>query len=288
MKTNKSAGINGFGRFGLHLIKYWLDRNRESTFTIKYINDDTLSIDHAIEILRNDSEVIFNKYKIKKIDGKIRFLEPNGLIHEIEYVNTEKDKIPWLGEPDLFFECSGKNTVRKDCLEFFKGKTEIVMISATSWDADKTIVYGYNHKEYNKNQKVVSYGSCTVNAFIPLCYFLDKLYGVLDADVNVVHNIQKYRLEENNTLNRKFCTLEKSGPNLLECVNNNNFTVNYTVVPYTGVSMIDFRFRLKKCPSLDKFITNLEHSIHEGELKDLYDIHEVDIGPEVHNCTTFS
>jgi hypothetical protein len=33
-------GINGFGRFGLHLLKYWLDRSIESAFRIDYINDD--------------------------------------------------------------------------------------------------------------------------------------------------------------------------------------------------------------------------------------------------------
>ena len=36
----KNTGINGFGRVGLHLLKYWLDRNDESNFDIKYINDD--------------------------------------------------------------------------------------------------------------------------------------------------------------------------------------------------------------------------------------------------------
>ena len=59
----KKAGINGFGRFGLHIIKYWLDRNDESAFTISYINDDFLTIDQSIEILKNDSAVIFNKAK---------------------------------------------------------------------------------------------------------------------------------------------------------------------------------------------------------------------------------
>ena len=28
------VGINGFGRFGLHLLKYWLDRNLDSKFKI--------------------------------------------------------------------------------------------------------------------------------------------------------------------------------------------------------------------------------------------------------------
>ena len=57
----------------------------------------------------------------------------------------------------------------------------------------------------------------------------------MDSDVNVIHNIQHFRLEDNQTLIRKFCTLEKSGANLLDYINANNFTVNYTVITYSGV-----------------------------------------------------
>ena len=32
----KTAGVNGFGRFGLHLIKYWLDRNFEANFECNF------------------------------------------------------------------------------------------------------------------------------------------------------------------------------------------------------------------------------------------------------------
>ena len=64
----KSAGINGFGRFGLHLLKYWLDRDNEANFTINYINDDTLTILQAYEIIIKDEFVIFNKYN--KQSGK--------------------------------------------------------------------------------------------------------------------------------------------------------------------------------------------------------------------------
>jgi len=95
-------------------------------------------------------------------------------------------------------------------------------------------------------------------------------------------------MKDNFTLNRKFCTLEKSGPSLLSFLEKDNFIVNYTVVPYTGVSIIDFRFRFSKCPTIDELITDLECSIHEGELKDLYGMDEVDIGAEIYNCTTFS
>ena len=284
----KIAGINGFGRFGLHLIKYWLDRSEKSSFIIKYINDDFLSLDQSIKILKNNKKVLFNKYKILKFENKIKFLKPDGVIYEVEYSNKKKSHIPWIGKPDLFFESSGKNTLKKDCIKFLKNNTKIIIISATSWDADKTLIYGFNNKEFKKKYKVISYGSCTVNAFVPLGYFIDKKYGIIDADVNVVHNIQEYKLKDNITLNRKFCTLEKSGPQLIKSLNRKNFNVNYTIVPYTGVSMIDFRFRLKNCPPINQFINNLEKATQNGPLKGLYNLHDNDRGPEVHNCTPFS
>ena len=41
----KNTGINGFGRVGLHLLKYWLDRNNDTNFDINFINDDFITID---------------------------------------------------------------------------------------------------------------------------------------------------------------------------------------------------------------------------------------------------
>jgi len=281
-------GINGFGRFGLHLLKYWLDRSQESNLIIKYINDDYLSIDEIYKIILEDTSVIFNKYKVRCIENTLTFLEPNGSIHEIQFSNSSMENIPWIGVPEIIFECSGKNTSKNDCDFYIQGKTKRVLISATSWDAEATLVYGFNHEEYNPSHCVISYGSCTVNAFVPLADYIHQKYGIKDSDVNVIHNIQQFRLEDNQTLIRKFCTLEKSAANLLDCINANNFTVNYTVIPYTGVSMIDFRFLLEDIPDKSKIIDDLEYAFAKGDLKHLYGMDEVDIGPEVYNCTTNS
>ena len=52
--------------------------------------------------------------------------------------------------------------------------------------------------------------------------------------------------------------------------------------------MLDFRFRLEKPKKIDDIINDLENSFAEGDLKHIYGLAEVDIGPEVHNCTTHS
>lgn len=286
--TKTIVGINGFGRFGLHLLKYWLDRNKEANFIVDYINDDTLSIQDAYRIITSDRHVHFNKYKIQAKDNTLVILEPNGARHVIQYTHENQFKIPWLGKPEMILECSGKNVVAKDCRFYLTDNVKRVIISATSWDADQTLVYGFNHKQMKDSARVISYGSCTVNAYVPFADFLHKRYKIVDSDVNVIHSIQEYRLEENQTLNRKFCTLEKSGPKLLDFIGPQNFVVNYTVVPYTGVSMIDFRFRIREKVAREILISDLEEAFTHGELKQLYDFDETDIGPEVYNCSTCS
>ena len=280
--------MNGFGRFGLHLLKYWLARNSESNFSIKYINDDFLDINQAYDIITSDEYVKFNKYKIQIVDSNLSILEPNGRKHEIYYTNNKQNEISWLGKPKIFFECTGKYTISDKCDIYLKDQTETVLISATSWDVDKTLVYGYNHREYDSSLKKISYGSCTVNAFVPFASWIDNNFRLSNSDVNVIHNIQEYRVKDNYTLLRKFCTLEKSAKHLMKSINDDNFIVNYTVIPYTGVSMIDFRFEVKEEVTLEKFISKLDNSIKNGRLKGLYGIDESDIGPEVYNCTTFS
>jgi len=122
----KIVGINGFGRFGLHLLKYWLDRDKDANFIVMYINDDTLSIDDTLEILKTDESVVFNKYQIKKIGSMLHFRAPDGEVHEIEFTSTVKEEIPWLGRPDIFLECSGKNRGKNDCLDILTGNTNLV------------------------------------------------------------------------------------------------------------------------------------------------------------------
>jgi len=139
-----TTGINGFGRIGLHLLKYWLDRAQTANFEITYINDEVLTLQDAFKIIATDRAVIFNKYKLFISGDTLNILEPNGKHHVIQYTNAQKLDIPWLGKPDIMLECSGRHTEKKDCDDYIKDNTKLVVISATSWDAEKTLIYGFN------------------------------------------------------------------------------------------------------------------------------------------------
>lgn len=283
-----STGINGFGRFGIHLLKYWLDRKENALFSIDYINDENIDIDKALDIIRHDTYVDFSTYKVEIDQDNLCFLDQQGNKKHIQYSVLEKQNISWLGKPDIILECSGTGTVRNSNNFYLTNNTKLVIISATSWDADGLYVYGYNHTDFSLEDKIISYGSCTINAYIPLANYINSNYSIIDSDVNVIHNIQEYKLKCDDILVRKGCTLEKAGPGLLDAINSDNFRVNYTIVPYSGVSIIDYRFRVKELPSLETFISNLSTEISKGKLQGLYDIDEKDEGPEKYICTNYS
>ena len=274
---NTSAGINGFGRFGLHLLKKWLDDFKKSTVEIKYINDEKLNTNKIFNLIKNDYKLSFQKYKFKKINKKTLSFEVNRKIFFINITKSQTEKIPWIGKPNLFFECSGRNLSKKKYLKVVKNNTKLVIISATSWDCDKTLIASCNDNEFNfKKHKVISYGSCTVNAFVPFASVLNQNFGINKSSINVIHNVPKYKLNNFNTLHRKFCTLELMGPKLLSFINKNNFNVNYTMVPYSGVSIMDFHFTLKKKINSK----NIINFLNKKKIKKLYKLIEFDNGPD--------
>ena len=98
------AGMNGFGRFGLHLIKYYLDRYTASNFQIKYINDDFLSLEDAYKIITTDRYVKFNKYKIliEKESNSLVVKTPEGVIHKFIYSLLKSKRI--FGIPQAMYQ----------------------------------------------------------------------------------------------------------------------------------------------------------------------------------------
>jgi glyceraldehyde 3-phosphate dehydrogenase len=292
------CGVNGFGRFGLHLLNYYLESFRQSKFQIEYINDDMLSLNHAYAIIKNDPYVkILDRFKLD-IDGDYMTFSDtiNEDIVKIKYTNQHAHQIEWIGCPDVFLECSGKFTDANKARELRIGATKKVLISATSMNPDQMLVYGFNHKEYKKSSDIISYGSCTVNAYVQLTNRLNQLFGVETSDVNVIHNIPEYQLHNGSietpglsrvSIKRKSCTLSVVAPKLLNFISDENFNVNYTLIPYTGVSMIDFRYTLIDHPGSDIWDV-LESECSSGDLMGLYKIDACDLGPEPHQNTHFS
>jgi glyceraldehyde 3-phosphate dehydrogenase len=286
-----STGINGFGRFGLHLLKYWLDHRKSANFSIDFINDDFLSPQAAHAIIINDRFVKITENHTVIINGDtISFIDSTGFECSIPFSNTDKEQIPWRGKPQFLLECSGKYCNAELNQEYLEGETGKIIISATVADADQTLIFGFNHQDYNPKAKIYSYGSCIINAFIPLTDWINQQCQIQDCDTTIIHSIPEYKLlkPSHTAPQRRSCSLEWMGPKLLNYINSDNFTVLKTYIPYPGISMIDMRYHLTQTPDMETFKSNLEQAFASGPLKTLYRFEQPNQSPELHLNSTYS
>ena len=57
---------------------------------------------------------------------------------------------------DYVFECTGKFNSKDQLLPHITNGVKKVIVSAPCKMADKTIVFGVNHKKINKNDRIIS------------------------------------------------------------------------------------------------------------------------------------
>jgi len=279
------AHVNGFGRFGLHFLNYYLDRFQVCSFELKSINDETLSVNQIVSIIQNDRYVrILENWKLSFDSNSVVFQRGSNSI-KLEISNLSLERYI-LNKSGILLECSGKYT-NVSCLPKI-GLLQRVYISATSLSADTTLIVGFNETDYSTSDKVISYGSCTVNAYIPVANALHKVFKVLESDVNVIHNVPEYKLKEiPNIFQRKDCTLSFMGPRMLNFITPENFNVNYTLLPITGVSRMDFRFKLEKSFDMNSVINCIE-AIKSKRSENLYKFYETDPGQYASLLSSFS
>lgn len=273
---HRKAIMNGFGRFGLHFLAYYLERAKESNFSLLRVNDEYLSVRKMLDIIKNDHYVKITDTWHLEADGPIFTFKNDFETHQIEFQNLSLADFA-SNHDGLLLECSGKYTNTQIFPDL--PLLERIFISATSLSADETILVGFNEDSFRENQKFISYGSCTVNAYVPLAFCLNEEFGVSSSDVNVIHNIPEYLLRRSpGIFERRNCTLTIMGPRLLNFLTNDNFNVNYTIVPISGVSRIDLSFELERPFELNEIVKTIERISNKAGFQ-LYRFHEADNGP---------
>jgi|GEM_PF-818000 len=259
----KRIAINGFGRFSLHLIRDWLLRSEDLGFDVQWINDPLRTVEEIANELAQDTILGSSISSIVVLSGRVLINDKHSIqiSHEKEIIN-----IPWQNEIDWVFECSGRFTDRKSTEKHLRGNIERVIISATSLTADKILVLGVNESEYDPYEhRIISYGSCTINGYLPIARVLNDSFEIEESGLNVTHNtpIKDIR-PPYGTLLRRVCTLEYVAPRLIQALEG-RFFVNYHLVPYPGVSLMDFEFRFKNEISSTKLLSRLQEAA-QGEI----------------------
>ena len=176
-------GINGLGRIGRMVIRSLIE-SKNKNIEIKHINNRTNSETSCL-LLKYDS--VHGRF-----NANINFNEKNLIINKKKISfsqETELSKINWKKYGvDIVLECTGKYNSKEKSIQHIKNGAKKVIVSAPCKNADKTIVYGVNHKSINKNDLVISASSCTTNCLAPIAYVINKEFKIEKGFMTTIHS----------------------------------------------------------------------------------------------------
>lgn len=175
-----SVAINGFGRIGRGVLRALVE-NQISDVEVTAIND--LSTPETLaHLLKYDS--VHGRFKAD-VEVKGDALVVNGKSIQVTAIRNPAE-LPWDGV-DVAMECTGLFTAREKAAQHLENGSRRVLISAPGAGADRTVVYGVNHKDMTKDDIVISNASCTTNCLAPVAYVLDKAFGIKTGYMTTIH-----------------------------------------------------------------------------------------------------
>ena len=175
------VGINGFGRIGRNILRAIIE-NKRTDISVVAINDLGPVATNA-HLLKFDS--IHGKFPNKITVTEDTIDVGTGLIRVTAIRNPEE--LPW-NDIDIAFECTGIFNEKEIASKHLKNGSKRVLVSAPCKNADKTIVFGVNHKTLSKNDLVVSNASCTTNCLAPVVKVLHEELGIKRGFMTTIHS----------------------------------------------------------------------------------------------------
>ncbi len=178
------VGINGFGRIG-RLVYRAIEERSGGRLEVVAVNDLTDAETNA-HLLKYDSNYGVYPHKVEaqadaiSVDGK-----------QIKVI-AQKDpaQIPWkdLGV-DIVIESTGLFTDAEKAAAHVKAGAKKVLISAPGKNEDITIILGVNDTDYDPSKHtIISNGSCTTNAIVPVVKVLHDKFTVTRGLMTTIHS----------------------------------------------------------------------------------------------------
>jgi len=185
-----NIALNGLGRIGKTILRTmcW-DWYFDEDICIKAINIGDAEPDAVIYSLKYDSimecPVAFNGIFIKdnilhipKLETQIKIIADKDLPKDI----WKKLEVDWV------IDASGHYTTRERAQIHLNEGASGVIITAPAHDDDITIIMGVNDQLFDRSQhRIVSLGSCTTNALVPVVHILEQNTKISSLHMTTVH-----------------------------------------------------------------------------------------------------
>lgn len=176
-----TVGINGFGRIGRCTLAHIAESNRNDVQVVAI--NATGPVETNAHLLKYDS--VHGRFP-----GTVKV--SNGMLDlgrgPIRMMSTyDPQELDWDGV-DVVLECTGKFNDRDRAAVHLGRGAKRVLVSAPAKNADKTVVYGVNHRQLTAEHLVVSNGSCTTNCLAPLAKVLNDAIGIESGIMTTIHS----------------------------------------------------------------------------------------------------
>ncbi|WP_347312253.1 type I glyceraldehyde-3-phosphate dehydrogenase [Defluviimonas sp. SAOS-178_SWC] len=175
------VAINGFGRIGRNVLRAIVESGRKDIEVVAI--NDLGPVETNAHLLRFDS--VHGRFPAEVTTTETTIDVGRGPI-EVTAIRNPAE-LPWA-HIDVVMECTGIFTDRDKAAIHLENGASRVLVSAPSKGADKTIVYGVNHKTLTKGDLIVSNASCTTNCLSPVASVLNESVGIAKGFMTTIHS----------------------------------------------------------------------------------------------------
>lgn len=268
--------INGFGRIGRNFLRCLLqDPQARAALQIVAINSGPAKKEFLAHMFKYDT--IMGTYPGDiALDGECLIIDG----YRIPILN-EKDPshILWSNyQVDWVLEASGHFTSRDGAQKHIDAGAARVLITAPARDEDLTVIPGINMHQFDASvHTIVSLGSCTTNAIIPLLYVVHNACTIIQGAMTTIHaytNSQVLLDVEGEDARRSRAAalniiptstgaasmIAKIVPEIAAVM-----TFDALRVPVANVSFIDLTLCLKKSVTVDQLHATIERAAHTDQ-----------------------
>ena len=265
------VAINGFGRIGRNVLRAIVEADRHDIEVIAI--NDLGPVETNAHLLRFDS--VHGRFPATVTTTAHSIDVGRGPIAVTAIRNPAE--LPW-GDVDIVLECTGIFTDRDKAAVHLQNGARRVLVSAPSKGADKTIVYGVNHKTLTRDDVIVSNASCTTNCLAPVAHVLHQAIGITRGFMTTIHSYTG----DQPTLNTMHADLYRARAAALSMIPTSTGAAKAVGlvlpeldgkldgvairVPTPNVSVVDLTFEAARATTADEINTAIRTAAGSGTL----------------------
>ncbi len=266
------VAINGFGRIGRNVLRAIVEADRHDIEVIAI--NDLGPVETNAHLLRFDS--VHGRFRATVTTTAHSIDVGRGPIAVTAIRNPAE--LPW-GDVDIVLECTGIFTDRDKAAVHLQNGARRVLVSAPSKGADKTIVYGVNHKTLTRDDVIVSNASCTTNCLAPVAHVLHRAIGITRGFMTTIHSYTG----DQPTLDTMHADLYRARAAALSMIPTSTGAAKAVGlvlpeldgkldgvairVPTPNVSVVDLTFEAARATTADEINTAIRTAAGSGALK---------------------